>query len=173
MTLWTENQPVERPLPTHRLTQTQNKRTQTPIPQMGFELTIIVLLWGRQFLSYTTRPLWSAGRWVCVRVCECVRVCVSVRECASVCVSGCESVWVCECVSVWVCECVSVWVRESVRAWERECASARVCVCIHTYIYTYTCTWHTHRATHNFRDWCSHLVKTNFRPTGWPPSPSK
>jgi hypothetical protein len=30
-------QPVTRPLPTQRTTQTQNKRTQTSIPQVGFE----------------------------------------------------------------------------------------------------------------------------------------
>jgi hypothetical protein len=38
-TLWTEDQPVARPLPTHRTTQTQNKRTQTSIPRVGFEPT--------------------------------------------------------------------------------------------------------------------------------------
>jgi hypothetical protein len=35
------DKPVARPLPTHR-TQTQNKRTQTSIPQVGFEPTIPV-----------------------------------------------------------------------------------------------------------------------------------
>jgi hypothetical protein len=39
-TPWTGNQPVARPLPTHRKTQTQNKRTQTSMPRMGFETTI-------------------------------------------------------------------------------------------------------------------------------------
>jgi hypothetical protein len=38
-TLWTEDQPVARPLPTHRTTQTQNKRTQTSMPRVGFETT--------------------------------------------------------------------------------------------------------------------------------------
>jgi hypothetical protein len=38
-TPWTGNQPVARPLPTHR-TQTQNKRTQTSMPLVGFEPTI-------------------------------------------------------------------------------------------------------------------------------------
>jgi hypothetical protein len=33
-------QPVARPLPTHRATQTQNKRTQTPVSWVGFEPTI-------------------------------------------------------------------------------------------------------------------------------------
>jgi hypothetical protein len=36
------DQPVARPLPTHRTTQTQNKRTQTSMPQVGFEPTIPV-----------------------------------------------------------------------------------------------------------------------------------
>jgi hypothetical protein len=39
-TPWTEDQPVARPLPTHGTTQTQNKRTQTSISWVGFELTI-------------------------------------------------------------------------------------------------------------------------------------
>jgi hypothetical protein len=39
-TPWTGDQPVARPLPTHRMTQTQNKRTHTPLPWVGFELTI-------------------------------------------------------------------------------------------------------------------------------------
>jgi hypothetical protein len=37
--LWTGDQPVTRPLPTHRTTQTQNKRTQTSMPLVGFEPT--------------------------------------------------------------------------------------------------------------------------------------
>jgi hypothetical protein len=36
------DQPVARPLPGHRTAQTQNKRSQTSMPQMGFELTIPV-----------------------------------------------------------------------------------------------------------------------------------
>jgi hypothetical protein len=39
-TLWTGDQPVAMPLPTHRTTQTQNKRTQTSMPWVGFEPTI-------------------------------------------------------------------------------------------------------------------------------------
>jgi hypothetical protein len=41
----TGDQPVTRPLPTHRTTQTQNKRTQiqTSMPSVGFEHTIPVL----------------------------------------------------------------------------------------------------------------------------------
>jgi hypothetical protein len=34
---WTGDQPVARPLPTHRTTQTQNKRTQSSMPLVGFE----------------------------------------------------------------------------------------------------------------------------------------
>jgi hypothetical protein len=33
------DQPVTRPLPTHRTTQTQNKRTQTSMPQVAFKPT--------------------------------------------------------------------------------------------------------------------------------------
>jgi hypothetical protein len=36
---WTEDQSVARPRPTHRTTQTQNKRTQTSIPRVGFKPT--------------------------------------------------------------------------------------------------------------------------------------
>jgi hypothetical protein len=36
-TPWTGDQPVARPLPTHRTTQTQNKRTQTSMPWVRFE----------------------------------------------------------------------------------------------------------------------------------------
>jgi hypothetical protein len=39
-THWTGDQPVSRPLPTQRTTQTQNKRTQTSMARVGFEPTI-------------------------------------------------------------------------------------------------------------------------------------
>jgi hypothetical protein len=39
---WMGDQPVARPLPTHRTTQTQNKRTQTSMLRVGFEPTIPV-----------------------------------------------------------------------------------------------------------------------------------
>jgi hypothetical protein len=39
---WTGDQPVARPLPAHRTAQTQNKRTQTSMPWVGFEPTIPV-----------------------------------------------------------------------------------------------------------------------------------
>jgi hypothetical protein len=45
-TPWTEDQPVARPLPTNRTAQTQNKRTQTTVPQVEFELTIPVFEWA-------------------------------------------------------------------------------------------------------------------------------
>jgi hypothetical protein len=38
-TPWTGHQPVGRPLPTHRTTQTQNKGTQTSMPRVGFKST--------------------------------------------------------------------------------------------------------------------------------------
>jgi hypothetical protein len=38
-TSWTGDQPVVRPLPTHRITQTHNKRKQTSIPLVGSEPT--------------------------------------------------------------------------------------------------------------------------------------
>jgi hypothetical protein len=38
-TTWTVDQLVARPLPTHRTTQTQNKRTQTSKPRVGIEHT--------------------------------------------------------------------------------------------------------------------------------------
>jgi hypothetical protein len=41
-TPWTGDQPVTRPLPIHRTTQTQNKRIQTSMPRVGFETTLPV-----------------------------------------------------------------------------------------------------------------------------------
>jgi hypothetical protein len=41
-TPWTGDQPTARPLPTHRTTQTQNKRTQTFMHWLGFDPTIPV-----------------------------------------------------------------------------------------------------------------------------------
>jgi hypothetical protein len=76
-TPWTGDQPFARPLPTHRTTQTRNKRKQTSIPGVEFESTTPVF----------ERPLWSAlsvdypGNIFCrgvrfARVCVCVCVCV-------------------------------------------------------------------------------------------------
>jgi hypothetical protein len=39
-TPWTGDQPVARPLPTHRTTQTENKRKQISMPSVGFAPTI-------------------------------------------------------------------------------------------------------------------------------------
>jgi hypothetical protein len=39
------DQPIARPLPTHRTTQTQNKRTQTSMLLMRFEPTIPAFEW--------------------------------------------------------------------------------------------------------------------------------
>jgi hypothetical protein len=39
-TPWTRDQPVARPLPTHRTTQTHNKHTETSMPRGRFEPTI-------------------------------------------------------------------------------------------------------------------------------------
>jgi hypothetical protein len=41
-TSWTVNQLVARPLPTHRITQTENKRTQISMAVVGFESTTTV-----------------------------------------------------------------------------------------------------------------------------------
>jgi hypothetical protein len=37
MTPWTGDQPIARPLPTHRTAQTQNKRTQSYMSRVGFK----------------------------------------------------------------------------------------------------------------------------------------
>jgi hypothetical protein len=50
-TTWTSDQPVARPLPTHRTTQTQNKYTQTSIPEVGIEPTIPVFEQPKTFHS--------------------------------------------------------------------------------------------------------------------------
>jgi hypothetical protein len=43
----TVNQPFARPLPTHKTTQTQNERTPTSMPRVGFETTIPVFEWAK------------------------------------------------------------------------------------------------------------------------------
>jgi hypothetical protein len=48
-TSWTGDQPVARPLPIHGTAQTQNKRTQTSMPRVGFEPTIPVFQWANTF----------------------------------------------------------------------------------------------------------------------------
>jgi hypothetical protein len=42
-TPWTGDQSVAKPLPAYRTTQTQNKRTQTSMPWVGFDPTIPAL----------------------------------------------------------------------------------------------------------------------------------
>jgi hypothetical protein len=71
-TPWTGYEPVTRPLPIHR-TQTQNKRTQTSMPRVGFEPTTpvferaktvhaldraitVIGICGHSFLKYILRP---------------------------------------------------------------------------------------------------------------------
>jgi hypothetical protein len=46
-TPWTEDQPVARPLPTHRTTQTRNKSTQTSMYRVGFEPMIPAFEWAK------------------------------------------------------------------------------------------------------------------------------
>jgi hypothetical protein len=65
-TPWTGDQPVTRPLPIHRTTQTQNKRTQTSMSRVRFEPTIPVFeltktvpVLGRQFSRKSPFYVWS------------------------------------------------------------------------------------------------------------------
>jgi hypothetical protein len=82
-TSWTEDQSVARPLPTHRTTQTQNKRKQTSMAGVGFEPRIpaferaktvhtldrAATLIGKQFVqngNILALPNWSLsgyGQW--------------------------------------------------------------------------------------------------------------
>jgi hypothetical protein len=50
-TPWTGDQPVAKSLPTHRTTQTQNKRTQTSMTRVGFEPTIPVFERAKRVLA--------------------------------------------------------------------------------------------------------------------------
>jgi hypothetical protein len=59
-TPWTRDQSVARPLPTHRTTQTQNKRIQTSMPRLGFERTTSVFQRAKTVhTSDHAGPLWS------------------------------------------------------------------------------------------------------------------
>jgi hypothetical protein len=79
-TPWTGDQPVARPPPTHRTTQTLNKRTQASMPRVRYELTISVFERAKTVhasdgaatvtglyryfyisLSFLLLPLWSIG----------------------------------------------------------------------------------------------------------------
>jgi hypothetical protein len=63
-TPWTGEQPVARPLPAHRTAQAQNKRTQTSMPQIGFEPTTPVFQRAKTIhildLSATVIGIWYA-----------------------------------------------------------------------------------------------------------------
>jgi hypothetical protein len=63
----TRDQPVARPLPTHRTTQTQNKRTQTSMPWVRFEPRIPALKRAK-----TVHALDRAA----IVICECQCVCI-------------------------------------------------------------------------------------------------
>jgi hypothetical protein len=52
-TPWTGDQPVARPLPTHRTTQTPNKRTEASMSRVGFEPTIPVFEFERAKTAVT------------------------------------------------------------------------------------------------------------------------
>jgi hypothetical protein len=88
---WTVYQPVTRPLPTHRTTQTQNKHIQTSMPWVGIEptipafeqaktvraATVIVLSYPyqtqnatRMFYQLCVRHIYSCTSWIgnCVEV---------------------------------------------------------------------------------------------------------
>jgi hypothetical protein len=72
-TPWTGNQPVARLLPTHRTTHTQNKCTQTSMPQVGFKPTIPVLELAKTVHALecvatvigtiTCMPVWNITCW--------------------------------------------------------------------------------------------------------------
>jgi hypothetical protein len=55
-TSWTGDQPVARPLLTHRTSQTQNKRTQTSMSRVGFEPTIPVFEQGKTVHALDSAP---------------------------------------------------------------------------------------------------------------------
>jgi hypothetical protein len=60
-TPWPSDQPVARPLPTHRTTQTQNNRTyRHPGLEWDSNPRSQRLSERRQFMPYAARPLWSA-----------------------------------------------------------------------------------------------------------------
>jgi hypothetical protein len=58
----TGDQPVARPLPAHSTAQTQNKHTQSSMPQVRFEPKIPVFERVKIIHALTARPLWSAVR---------------------------------------------------------------------------------------------------------------
>jgi hypothetical protein len=64
-TPWRGDQPVARPLPTHRTTQTQNKRTQCrhPCLELDSKPRSQSTSERKQFMPQTARPLWSANKF--------------------------------------------------------------------------------------------------------------
>jgi hypothetical protein len=68
MTAWRGDQPVVRSLPTHRTIQTQNKRIQTSMPQVGFEHTTTVFERAK-----TVHALNRAATAICVNI-QCIKV---------------------------------------------------------------------------------------------------
>jgi hypothetical protein len=70
-TPWTGYQPVARPIPTHRTTQTQNKRTQTSMPRVGLEPTFQVFELANTVHVQTAEIVCSSstqGMVVCLRL---------------------------------------------------------------------------------------------------------
>jgi hypothetical protein len=65
-TPWKGDQLIARPLPTHRTTQTQNKRTQYrhSCLELDSNPRSQCLREQRQFIRQTARPVWSAGGWL-------------------------------------------------------------------------------------------------------------
>jgi hypothetical protein len=55
-TPWRGDQPVARPLRTHRTTQTQYKRTQTSMPWVGFEHNIPAFGWAKTVHALESAP---------------------------------------------------------------------------------------------------------------------
>jgi hypothetical protein len=65
-TPWTGDQPVAGPLPTHRTTQIQNKRTHASMPWVGFEPMISTFKRTKEVHALDGRSLWSAFIWTYV-----------------------------------------------------------------------------------------------------------
>jgi hypothetical protein len=60
-TPWTGDQLVAKPIPIQRITQTQNKRTQTSMSQVGFEPTIPLLERSKTVHTLDSAATISAG----------------------------------------------------------------------------------------------------------------
>jgi hypothetical protein len=66
-TAWAGDQPVARPLPTHITRQTQNKRTQTSMPRVGFKPTIPVFEWAKAVNALDTAATVIVPRYYTAR----------------------------------------------------------------------------------------------------------